>query len=180
MALPLSEIPSSFVSGDTFNVVLSLPEYTAPTWSAVLYLTAYGRDTITINSTDYGSEHLLFISGGSTPWAAGDYSWALKVVGNGILTVDTGLIRVLADPVSVTGATDTRTHAQRSLDLINAAIEGRIPSGMESYSIAGRTITKIPLRDLITLRDRYRTEVLAEQATASGRSNVKKIVVQFT
>jgi hypothetical protein len=55
------------------------------------------------------------------------------------------------------------THASRMLTAIEAALEGRITSDMEQYSIAGRQITKIPVNELLVLRDKYKAEVQAEE-----------------
>lgn len=74
------------------------------------------------------------------------------------------------------------THAETMLAKIEAVLEGRIDSDVESYSIAGRQITKIPVNELLVLRDKYRAErnnELAAESIAEGTGNPNKIKVRF-
>lgn len=64
------------------------------------------------------------------------------------------------------------THASRTLALLEAAIEGRLPGGTASYSIGGRNIAKIPLAELHSLRLKYKQEVAAENGTLALK-NIK-------
>jgi hypothetical protein len=81
--------------------------------------------------------------------------------------------------------TDVRTdetHAARTLALLEAAIEGRIPAGLSMTIINGQNITRIPLEQLCKLRDQYRAEVRAEQdaaRTASGLPSRRNIYTKF-
>jgi hypothetical protein len=56
-------------------------------------------------------------------------------------------------------ATNLKTHAERTLAIIEAAIEGTLPSAMSSYSIGGRAVTKYSPAELMGLRARYAWEV---------------------
>ena len=61
-------------------------------------------------------------------------------------------------------------------------MEGRIPNGMESYTIGGRSINKIPLKELRELYDRYKQDVEREvqaERLANGRRSGKNIGVSF-
>jgi len=74
------------------------------------------------------------------------------------------------------------THAVTMLAAIEAVLEGRITADVEAYTIAGRQITKIPIEQLLVLRDRYKSEVAAETAAAAiadGDGNPRKIKVRF-
>ena len=92
-----------------------------------------------------------------------------------------GVLEVLTNPASAS-AYDPRSHARKVLDLIEAAMEGRIPNGMESYTIGGRSINKIPLKELRELYDRYKQDVEREiqaERLANGRRSGKNIGVRF-
>ena len=115
-------------------------------------------------------------------YASGIYDfigWVIK--GTEKYEVFNSMIEVLPNPTN-TSAYDPRTHARRVLDLIEAAMEGRIPNGMESYTIGGRSINKIPLNQLRELYEKYaqdvRQEVQAERL-ANGRRSGKNIGVRF-
>ena len=92
-----------------------------------------------------------------------------------------GIFEVLTNPATGS-AYDPRTHARRVLDLIEAAMEGRIPNGMESYTIGGRSISKIPLNQLRELYEKYKQDVIMEEQAerlANGRRSGKNIGVRF-
>lgn len=100
---------------------------------------------------------------------AGTFAWSLfavRVSDGARQTVCAGVLEVAPNP---TAALDTRTKARRLLDAINAVLENRITKDVESYSIEGRALTRVPLEVLNTTRARLMREVQAEEAAAAGR-----------
>lgn len=83
---------------------------------------------------------------------------ATKATTSEALTLYNGTLRVLANPLSATPSTLV-THAERSLALIEQAIEGRLPADMEHYQVDGKAVGKIQMRDLMKLRAYYRSQV---------------------
>jgi hypothetical protein len=74
------------------------------------------------------------------------------------------------------------THASRMLALIESALEGRIPAGLEMTIINGQNITRITVTQLSALRDKYLAEVMAERNAArieSGLTSRKNSFVRF-
>ena len=72
-------------------------------------------------------------------------------------------------------------HASTMLTAIESVLEGRITSDIENYSIAGRQITKIPITELLVLRDRYKSEVQSEEEAARiamGKNSRNKILTR--
>jgi hypothetical protein len=65
-----------------------------------------------------------------------------------------------------------QTHEERALEVIEAALEGRLTKDMENYSIAGRSISKIPIETLVKLRSQYQATV-NQQKTGSFARPVK-------
>ena len=60
---------------------------------------------------------------------------------------------------------------QATLDTVNAAIDAILNNGaVQSYSINGRRIDKIPFADLIAMRDRLQREI----GSTSGRRTYGK------
>ena len=91
------------------------------------------------------------------------------------------MIEVLPNPTN-SSAYDPRSHARRVMELIEAAMEGRVPNGMESYSIGGRSINKIPLNQLRELYEKYKQDVVMEEQAerlVNGRRSGKNIGVRF-
>lgn len=74
------------------------------------------------------------------------------------------------------------SHATTMLAAIEAVLEGRIDSDVESYQIAGRQITKIPFSELREMRDYYKSEASREknkENVALGKGNRNKIKTKF-
>lgn len=63
-----------------------------------------------------------------------------------------------------------QSHAERTLSVIEAALEGRLTEDMESYQIAGRAVTRIPINDLFALRSKYLTIVSQERRGTLART----------
>ena len=53
---------------------------------------------------------------------------------------------------------DARTHAQKTLDALEAWIESR-DMGVAEYQIGDKQLKSLSIPDLLLLRDRYRREV---------------------
>lgn len=92
-------------------------------------------------------------------WAAGLYRWVLLAQnGTQRVTVATGEIQV--DPnLETAEPSDARSHAQRMLALIEAALERRIPKDQQSYEIDGMRLDRIPIERLEALRSKYQREI---------------------
>jgi hypothetical protein len=61
-------------------------------------------------------------------------------------------------------------------------IQGRATEDADSLSLAGRSISKIPLTELVAFRDAYKREYAAEQKAeriASGMGHSGKVRVRF-
>ena len=79
-------------------------------------------------------------------------------------------------------SSDSTTHAQRMLLLIESALEGRIPLGLETYTIEGQSIGKMPISQLASLRQKYRQERQLEieaAAAANGTRPRRRIGFKF-
>jgi hypothetical protein len=114
-------------------------------------------------------------------YAAGTYDWRARVSKAGeVYTVGEGRLTVRN---AFSAATfDARTHARKTLDAIEAVIEGRASSSTAEYTIAGRSLKHIPVADLLALRDKYRAEVLHEDAAAAvaaGLPDRRRVFVRF-
>ena len=99
--------------------------------------------------------------------ASGRYDLVKRFVGSGSNAGRTETIgrdgKVSGKPFSIAIQEDSRvaeagdfqTHAERTLAVIELALEGRLTSDLESYQIAGRSVSKIPVETLMKMRGRY-------------------------
>lgn len=63
-------------------------------------------------------------------------------------------------------------HAEKTLAVIEAALEGRLTDDIESYQIAGRAVSKIPIEQLTALRGQYAALVRQERTGTTGRRHL--------
>jgi hypothetical protein len=99
----------------------------------------------------------------TSAFGAGFYSYAV-IASNGIdeYTVENGSfdVELRAD---LNFDSDLRSHARKVLDAINAVIENRATVDQQSYSIAGRSLTRMSLDDLLKFKNVYQAQVAKEE-----------------
>jgi hypothetical protein len=158
---------SILIAGDSLDFTREVPDYPATDGWTLTYRLAprMAGTAITFGATASGSLYRVQVLAATTAaWTAGEYSWAAYVTkAADRYTVDSGSITIQPDP-GVVAASDTRSHARRVLAAIEAVIEGRATRDQEEYTIGNRSLKRTPIRDLLTLRDRYKSEVNAEDA----------------
>ncbi|MFS9668775.1 hypothetical protein, partial [Klebsiella pneumoniae] len=96
------------------------------------------------------------------------------------IIVDQGELDVTVD-LDV-NAVDPRTHAEKMLQKIEAVLENRADADVSSYSIAGRSLTKMSPEELLTWRDAYRREVKAYRRKLDvkhGRKTSSSVLMRF-
>ncbi len=174
--------PSSVNAGDTWRWTRSLADYPASAGWALSYTLINASAKITVNASASGDDHAVTVAAATTSgYAAGTYDWRARVSRAGeVYTVGEGRLTVRN---AFSAATfDARTHARKTLDAIEAVIEGRASSSTAEYTIAGRSLKHIPMADLLALRDKYRAEVLREDAAAAvaaGLPDRRRVFVRF-
>ncbi|MEC8917806.1 MAG: hypothetical protein VX796_09325 [Pseudomonadota bacterium] len=101
-------------------------------------------------------------------WTPGEYRWAAYVQRLGDRqTIAFGDLVVAPDWLAIE-TIDPRSHARVMLDLIEAALEKRIPKDRESWQVDGMRIDRIPVEKLVALRRQYAREVAAEKRRKRG------------
>ena len=150
----------------------------------VARVTAGGSGEIKLAAIERTNYYLFQVtSATSETFAPGFYHWQLEVTetssGNR-LVVERGEFEAIAD-LDVNGA-DPRSHADIMLDKIEALLEGRADKDVSSYSIQGRSISKMSIADLLQWRDYYRKEQVRERrdnAIALGKPTKTTMKVRF-
>lgn len=169
---PTFVAPSEVNAGDTVKFLVAAPDTPAnQSWTGTASL--YGPHTLAATVTPSGADFLVtFPSTGTAQLAAGDYRWALVASKSGErFTVATGALRINANPATIAGA-DGLEDCQVKLALIRTAIEGRLTTDHESYSIGARSIAKIPIRELVRLEVIYASRVRSLQNRGQSRPSL--------
>jgi hypothetical protein len=174
--------PSSVNAGDTWRWTRSLADYPASAGWALSYTLINASAKITISASASGDDHAVTVAAATTAgYAAGTYDWRARVSKDGeVYTVGEG--RITVRNAFAASTFDARSHARKTLDAIEAVIEGRASSAVAEYTIAGRSLKHIPVADLLALRDKYRAEVLREDAAAAvaaGLPDRRRVFVRF-
>ena len=113
----------------------------------------------------------------STAYLAGRYSWAawVQTQAGEIHTIDEGSVELLPNfrAANAAGVLDTRSHARKVLDAIEALIEGRATKDQQQYQIGDRTLVRMQVAELLSLRDRYQAMVNSEEAAERVRNGMR-------
>ena len=156
--------PQQVNAGSTWKWEVSYSDYKASTYTLTYYFREItGKYSFDITATNANNNFRVNIAKAVTAtYAPGVYS------GQGF--VDDGANRYLvyenqlevgADFALQGIGKDTRSHAQKVLESIKALLEGKTED-VTSYSIAGRSITKMTMQELIEAKDYYERIVVTE------------------
>lgn len=161
-------LPASVTAGLTFERTICLERYPAGVWalSAVLR----GPGALNLSSTAEATQHKISVDAVTTSgWVPGRYSYSVRVT-NGVFVheVEAGALDILPDLNAQTPGHDGRSHAERTLDAIEAVLERRATLDQERYRINNRELYRTPIAELIKLRSLYRSEVQRERQRARG------------
>lgn len=97
---------------------------------------------------------------------AGGYAWEAVALNSGQgerCVVQSGRLTIRRNLEDATELGDQKSHAERMVERLEAAIEGTADANVLSYTIAGRSIERIPILELRSLLASYRREVEAER-----------------
>lgn len=80
------------------------------------------------------------------------------------------------------GLTAELSDNEQTLAALDAALAGRITSDVAAFTIAGRSITKLPTADLTRLRSRYASLVAKERTSLStlSKTTTRFPLIRFT
>ena len=177
----LTSEPANLNAGDTARWLKALADYPASDGWVLSYSLVKAGQRIALSATAQGADHLINVPAATTAaWVPGAYDYRAGVsLGADMFTVATG--RIAINP-AFGAAVDARSHARRTLEAIEATLEGRASRATAEYQIAGRQMKYIPVPELLTLRDRYRRDVRAEDAAdriKAGLGSPGRIYVRF-
>ena len=123
-----------------------------------------GSTVITITASASGDDYFVSVSQSATAsYSVGTYRWQAYIIRTSDserVTGDRGTFEIIANRSASTA--DPRSHAKTMLDKIESLLEGRADADVGSYSIAGRSLSKLTIDELMTWRDRYRAEWMRE------------------
>lgn len=176
--------PTQIRAGDTVKWTRELADYpTSEAWALKYRIVGNGAEPREVTATIASGKYNITLGSTLTDdLAEGTYQLVGWVEKSGErFTVYNRTLSVLPNLAAAAGATDTRSHARKTLALIEAAIESHAVDPVESLTIGSRTYTRPSLETLYNLRSRYaalvRKEENKERIESGGKA--KKLVVSF-
>jgi len=119
-----------------------------------------GSHKFVITATEITDDYIIEVPSATTAaYINGDYHWyafITRTSDSERIAVDDGYAKIEINFADTNA--DHRSHAKKVLDAIQATIEGRASQDQMSYSIAGRSLSRMSIDDLLKFRDRYRAE----------------------
>jgi hypothetical protein len=183
---PTEIVVGDFIQWKRSDIAEDYPTSSGYTAEYVARITGGGSTEIKLaqaaGSTD---DYYLFTvdSDTSAAFSPGLYHWQLEITqtssGNR-LVVDIGDFTAIPDMDS--NQADPRIHAEIMVAKIETILQGKADSDVASYSIAGRSLTKLSFQELLDARDHYRREVVQhnnKELVKRGKKNGSTIQVRF-
>jgi hypothetical protein len=168
--------PQQIRVGDTLTWRRSLADYPAGEGWVLSYTLINATHKITITTTADGNDHVVNVPATtSDDYVAGWYDY-FSHVAKGVerYSVGSGRMQVLPNLVAAT-TLDTRSHARKMLDAIEALLEKRATTeqlGIMRAAFGDRS-TDFTHGELLKMRDRYRAEVVSEAQAERLRNGLQ-------
>ena len=128
---------------------------------------------ISLTASESGTDYIIeYDSTATAVFPVGVYQWSAfitKTSDSNRIQIDSGTWEVIEN--KATSTTDPEPHAKKVLDALEAVIENRATQDQMSYSIAGRSLSRMSQDDLNAFRDKYKAEWLKEKRMQRARQN---------
>ena len=158
---PLEIVVGDYLQWRRVDLGVDYPN-TLYTATYVARISGGGATEVTIVGSAYNNDYIFNVtSEDSAAFVPGYYHWQLEILrnsDNNRIVFDRGDFRAIVD-LDV-NQSDPRIHAEIMLDKIQTVLQGRADGDVLSYSINGRSLSKMPPNELVQWRDYYKREVL--------------------
>ena len=180
---PLEIVVGDFLQWKRSDLV---QDYPLASYSAqyVARITGGGSSEVILPATETGGTYLFTVSSAtSSDFNPGFYHWQLEVIQTSTsnrIVVYRGDFTAIVD-LDINGS-DPRSHAQIMIGKIESILQGKADSDVGSYSIAGRSLTKMSFAELMDARDLYKAEFQREvikDRIRRGKSSGATVKVRF-
>ena len=182
--IPTTE-PASILAGSTLKWSKCLPDYPATDGWTLTYKFRGPSVGFDVEAEADGSDYLITVAAEDTETMVSG-TWFYQ----GWVEKDGEKYPIASGQVIVTAALpdeeeiyDGRSQFKRILDAIDAMLAGKATLDQQEYQIGDRMLARIPIPDLIKLRETYAKLVFQEQqveAANDGRPILKTILTRFT
>lgn len=181
--------PTTFYAGDKVEWTESLSSFLPGDGWTLKYVLINSAARETFSATPSGNDYKITLTSANTAnWLPGSYilqSYVEHTDGT-IEVIDRFTVTVKQNLITAT-TYDFRTHAQKTLEAIESAIEGRASQEVLSLSITTRggsskALQYLTLKEMIEARAFYKSLVdseLAQEKIEAGLDPGNKILISF-
>lgn len=180
---PLEIVVGDFIQWKRSDLVQDYP-LASHSAQYVARITGGGSSEVILPATETDGTYLFTVSSATSEnFTPGFYHWQLEVIQTATsnrIVVDRGEFTAIVD-LDVNGS-DPRSHAQIMIGKIESILQGKADSDVGSYSIAGRSLTKMSFAELMDARDQYKAEFqqeLIKDRIRRGKSTGATVKVRF-
>lgn len=174
-------VPRVIVAGTTAKFTRQLADFPPGAgWTYTIYFNGAASTFNKAATTQADGSFLVAIDPSDTAnLPPGAYRYAERVTnGSEVYDIVGDELVVQIEPNLATARAGAfLSHAEKTLGIIELALSGRLTADLESYQIAGRAVTKIPIKELRELRGWYAAEVA--RAQNPGTLGTPTFQVQF-
>ena len=185
---PDGQTPETIIIGDylLWKRTDLVSDYPLATHSMeyVARITGGGNTEIKVAAQELNGTYVFEVdSVTSAGYTAGFYHWQLEVTetaSSNRVVIERGTFTAVED-LDVNGA-DPRSHAKIMITKIESILQGKGDADVSSYSIQGRSLTKLSYQELIQARDYFRKEYAKErqkERALAGENTGATILVRF-
>jgi hypothetical protein len=185
----LAEYDNPIVAGNTINwkKTTLYSDYPNSAYAIAYQATLNGTPgtSFTVTGSVTSEEWIFSIThSDSASITPGIYQWNLYVTKSASSerkVLDSGVWEVVPN-ISTNTSVDVQSHARKVLSAVEAVIEGRASQDQMSYSIAGRSLSRMSIQDLMFFRDQYKAEWTKEkrlQRAKAGKGHDGQIISYF-
>lgn len=157
-------MPDHFPAGTTVKFTRSLNDFLpSDGWAYTIYLNGLTQKINKAATVVDGIFQIEFVPTDTASLNPGPFRYAERLTNS--LTAEvydiTGdeLVINIEPNVASAAAGVFNTWEERTLAIVEAAIAGRLTSDIQSYQIAGRSVSKIPITELRTIRGELRAAI---------------------
>jgi hypothetical protein len=150
-------VPSHFPAGTTVKFTRSFGDFQpSDGWAYTIYLNGLTQKFNKAATTENGVFNIIFLPTDTAALVPGPFRYAERVSNSGTgesydIMGDLLVINIEPNVASAVAGT-FNTWEERTLAIVEAALSGRLVAGIESYQIAGRSVTKMRHSELLQLR----------------------------
>ncbi len=157
--------PAEFNAGSTVKFTIALSDYLPADGWTLSYVLIKTTNQITWSGSNNGDgAHLINIAATLTAaYAPGIYNWQSYITkGAERYDIAAGQLEIKPNFAAMSSGYDGRSDVKIALDAITAVLKNRASQDQQAYTISGRSLSRTPLNDLISLHKRYLAMYRAE------------------